>query len=362
MRVFISWAHSGENWTEDRARLWENHVERFAELLQRAEIGEVFLDLWVANERDVNWNHWGPNQIEDADYVLVAMNEPWAQRWSGKNNPKFGAGAAAEANALHGLFNDDQSKFQRKVRLVRLPRWPEDQIPLDLSGVKVLTVSELSSEGIDGVVRDLKNESRPRLRIPDASVGREPQPTATSGFRDGDMLLLRFRDLHPGITTLDEHMKVIASDSEHETWWGWWKKPLEDPRLSLWSAFQSHLSQARGLVGLFNSGAQAGNVTRALAVNVLPPRLNEFEDTPPFAPPPEEWHRIPAYYRPTSSTSTNSCAWISLRSIDTAPCRFYSDYQFVSDDPQYAGVIIDHPSKLLNLSDRSVWHVRKVTR
>lgn len=174
------------------------------------------------------------------------------------------------------------------------------------------------------------------------------------------MLLLRFRDLHPGVRTLEEHARLIAAEPEQGTWWGWWKKPLEDPQLPLWSGFEDHLSHGRALVGLFDSGSPAGIVTRALATGVLPPRPNDFGDTPPFAPSPEEWHRVPEYYRPKGPDYSNSCAWIRLQRIETGPCQFYGNYKFVSDDPRYAGVALDHPSKLLTVSDRSLWHVRGI--
>lgn len=147
MRVFISWAHKGEDWTDERAQLWEQCVEQFADLLSSAGVEEVSLDLWAAHQSDVNWNHWGPSEIDKSDFILVAMNEPWAQRWSGKNDPRFGAGAAAEANALHGLFNEDQLEFQQKVRLIRLPGTHDDRVPRDLSGAKSLVVPPCPRRG-----------------------------------------------------------------------------------------------------------------------------------------------------------------------------------------------------------------------
>lgn len=357
MRVFITWAHSGEDWPDERAELWKGQVEQFAELLESAGIDEVLLDLWVANERDTNWNTWGPNQIDEADYVLIMMNDPWAQRWSGRNNPKVGAGVVAEANALHGLFNEDQAEFQQKVRLVRLPSSTGDRIPRDLSGVKSLTVSSLTPEGIGDVLRDLNNEPR---RIPSAgSPGTGSQAGALTGFRDGDMLLLRFRDFHAGVRTLEEHEKLIASNPGQGAWWGWWKKAVEGPQLPLWASFQDHLRGHRGLLGLFDTGSPAGVVTRALAVEVLPPRPNDFGDTPPFTPAPEQWPLVPQYYRPSDPTQTHSCAWLRLQTIDSHPCNFYGNYRFVSEDPQYAGVVITQPSQL-TLSDQSLWHVRPV--
>ncbi|HMR47855.1 MAG TPA: hypothetical protein PKE40_01170 [Arachnia sp.] len=351
MRVFISWAHSGEDWTDERAQLWEDHVEYFARLLAASDGAEVTLDLWFANDPDVNWNNWGPNQIDKADFVLVMLNEPWAQRWSGTNSPTRGAGATAEANALHGLFKDDQHEFQQKVRLVRLPDWPTDPVPRNLSGVKVLAAKALSPEGIESIIREIKND--PLHPRPEGAGSQQPTvpaalPSAISTFRDDDMLLLRFRNLHAGIATLDEHTKVIVANSGHGAWWGWWKKPREDAQLPLWDTFRERLSRSRGLVGLFNSGSRAGDVTRALAVEVLPPQPNEFDDTPPFTPPPDEWSSIPEYYRPTHPEHTQSCAWIRLVGIDTGPCQFYGDHHFVSNDPKYAGVVINKPDTLLD--------------
>lgn len=360
MKVFICWAHKGEGWTHEQARHWEERVLGFAGLLDSFPDIDVALDRWVETDA-VNWNHWGPNQIEQADFVLIAMNEPWAQRWSGKNDPTFGAGAAAEANALHGLFTKNQHLFQQKVRVVVLPGEKADDIPHDLSGVKSLTVPSLSSAGIDDVLREIRNEPRhPRPQsAPDARPATVHQ-AAGRDFTNGDMLLLRFRDLVPGTSTLRAHRKLISADPQHGVWWGWWKKPIESPQLALWTSFQTSLTRTDALVGLFDSGSPAGNVCRALAAEVLPPRPNVFGDTPPFTPHPEEWPRVPKYYRPKDRAHTQSCAWIRLMTIDRGPCPFYGHYRFVSEDPVLDGVLIDHPSRLLTSKDQSLWHVRKV--
>lgn len=364
MKVFISWAHRGEDWTDGRTHHWEERVVGFARLLGALPDIEVALDFWVETERAINWNHWGPNQIDEADFVLIMMNEPWAQRWSGRNSPTFGAGAAAEANALHGLFNKDQHLFQQKVRVIILPEGNPASIPHDLSGVKSLTVLSLSRTGIDNVVRDLRDEprhSRPQPASTDAAPSDCDKATGTD-FSDGDMLLLRFRDLVPGVSTLRAHRKLLDMDPQHGVWWGWWKKPIEDPQVPVWSSFKASLDRAHGMVGLFDSGSPAGNVCRALAAEVLPPQPNDFGDTPPFTPPPYEWYRVPKYYRPKTPTHTQSCAWVRLVKIDDRPCRFYPDYQFVSDDPALTGTVIEQPSQLLTSRDQSLWHVRKVTR
>ena len=358
-RAFISWAHRGHSWTDTQAATWQGTVLDLATLLRQSGVISD-LDLWHETDHTIDWTRWGPSQVEHADYVVVAINEPWAERWKGANIPSEGAGAVAEADTLKGLFSSNQMDFQRKVRIVVLPGASARDIPRDLERVKRFTVGELTPEGIDSAVRDLLQA--PRFQPPNVS-GALPHLGASSAapshlldFREDDLLLLRFRNLpHP---TILNHSQVIATNPQSYVWWGWWKKFRESPQIDLWEGFGQTIGRSgRGLVALFDSGT--GSVRRAWASGVLPPRISGFGDAEAFEPDEVEWHNIPEYYRPRDGAGPgNSFAWLRLTEIEERPGPFHGQYMFISPDVAQHGVRIDHANQLWP-QDQSLWHVRR---
>lgn len=235
MKVFVSWAHRGEDWSITEADQWAETVKSFARLVDDVAGLDVVLDLWHLNDRDMDWRRWCLEQVRSSDYVLVAMNAPWEQRWRGTNSPTQGSGAVAEANALRGVFERDQGEFQRKVRIVMLPGAHGRDIPEDLVRLKRITVDDLSAVGIQALIDDLQE-----------------RPTRPGGFADtsfpdplvlgpDSLMLLRYRDLTR--PTIKSHRAII--ECAGYVWWGWWKKFLENPQLELWESLRRRLAIPR---------------------------------------------------------------------------------------------------------------------
>lgn len=357
MRVFVTWAHRGELWSETQALIWQQTVERFAGLLDAEDGIDVTLDLWHEHDPALDWTRWGPRQIDLSDYVLIAINEPWAERWTGTNRPDVGPGAVAEADALKGLFFTNQQDFQKKVRIILLPGVGQRDIPKDLWRSKRATVATLSKDGITSVIDELRNQSRPRPSTTSPDTNSTVPGSAL--LLPEDLLLFRFRDLpHPAIRN---HLETLSANPDRYVWWGWWKKFEENPQLELWKAFRDLTEQHGGRVALFDSGSPTGEVRRASVSDVLVPRTNEFDDPHPFTPDSDEWQFIPEYYRPSAPNDSISCAWLCLTSIEDRPFRFYGRYEFVSADTAFSGVIIREPSQLKE-QDQSLWHVRRTGR
>ncbi len=115
--AFLSWAHQPNPGVD--SAVWQSQVLKLAAGLRRAGV-DVDLDLYHAQEPDVDWSRYGPQQVRSLDFVLVAVNAAWRERFEGTNDVTVGAGAVAEANELLGLFAEDQAEFRRKVKPVLL--------------------------------------------------------------------------------------------------------------------------------------------------------------------------------------------------------------------------------------------------
>lgn len=180
VKVFISWAHSGESWNSDQVKDWAREVVEFAGVL-RANGIDADLDLFHINEDDVDWTRYGPRQIDGADYVLVAISEAWAERWKGTNSPTVGAGAAGEADALRGLFQRHQAVWQRKVMVVTLPSQATVGLPDDLARATRFTADPSDIDSLDTLIRTLT--AQPLYEKP--ALGEVPvlPPSVTSTFR-----------------------------------------------------------------------------------------------------------------------------------------------------------------------------------
>jgi 3',5'-cyclic AMP phosphodiesterase CpdA len=173
---------------------------------------------------------------------------------------------------------------------------------------------------------------------------------------DGDIqVLFRFRDLIAD--TLTEHRKVIE---EHKAcWWGWWKRPHEDPHHALWADLKKATSSGKPVtVGLFHSGT--GQVHFAEVQDVIGPGSADERVRVPEG----EENLIPDYYR----KSPFSRAWLRITKIGTEPIQFFGDYSFASvpQIPNYSAavlkslqnkVIVD--AQELRSMDATIWEVRR---
>jgi hypothetical protein len=163
--AFVSWAHSSSGWDAETSQRWRARVLDFTQRLRAAGV-DARVDLFHFNDPDVDWTRYGPEEIDRADFVIVALSEAWGERWRGINAPTEGAGAAREADALHGLFNVHQGEFQRKVKLVLLHGVDAAVVPSDLHRLQRFTISDEGtlglgeSDGFDDLVRTLTGQAR----------------------------------------------------------------------------------------------------------------------------------------------------------------------------------------------------------
>lgn len=102
-KAFVTWAHSGEDWTDEQAEAWAEQVRTFCIVLRSRGI-DVDADVFHLDEQGINWDHFGPTGIRESEFTIIAASVPWKERWEGNNSPRAGAGAVAEANELHGIF------------------------------------------------------------------------------------------------------------------------------------------------------------------------------------------------------------------------------------------------------------------
>lgn len=200
--ALVSWAHRGENWSDEQAAAWTQEVVEFTGAL-RANGIDADLDLFHADEADVDWTRFGPRAVADSEFVIVVMSEAWAQRWSGSNDPSKGAGAVAEADALKGLFQKDQSAWQRKVIVVILPSESGASIPDDLMRATRFWVDPDEPDSIETLLRTLTGQpqyAKPQLgRVPvlppavaatlDGTDGKARRSTTASEFEDYSAIL-----------------------------------------------------------------------------------------------------------------------------------------------------------------------------
>jgi hypothetical protein len=169
--AFLTWAHRDPGWGSAEASEWRNEVYAFCLVLRASGI-EVDMDLFHLTERGIDWTRYGPKEIEDREWVVVALSRAWRDRWEGRNDPKIGAGAVAEADALKSVFNRNQQDFREKVVLVTLPsREKEDLVPTGLDGVQRFTLKDFSPERIEPLIRLLTGQPQ----YPAGALGAVPE-------------------------------------------------------------------------------------------------------------------------------------------------------------------------------------------
>jgi hypothetical protein len=154
------WSKTLPNRSEERGKQYKQTVVHFAQLLDSVAGLQVEVDLFHYDANDVDFTRWGARMVDWADsVVMIASNALW-ERWSGRNPPTEGAGAARECDALHGLFDKDQADFQRKVVIAILPGETDENIPNDLSRVQHRTVPQLTMDGLELLLRRLLDQPR----------------------------------------------------------------------------------------------------------------------------------------------------------------------------------------------------------
>lgn len=203
--AFISWAHSHSSWTKEQSSDWESQIAAFAAVLRRLGIGAE-VDLFHLDEPQ-DWTRFGPQQVVEAKFTLVVMSLAWAERWSGTNSPREGAGAAAEADTLKGLFTRDQEAWQRRVVLVMLPDIGPDIVPPDLQRVARVPVDPTDPDSFGPLIRMLTEQPR----YPKPPVGEVPVLRAAAQYEEPfELATLRER-----LLKIERRKRLLRNKTSH---------------------------------------------------------------------------------------------------------------------------------------------------
>ncbi|MCU1432411.1 MAG: hypothetical protein JWP95_1516 [Actinotalea sp.] len=158
-RAFVSWAHRHASWNSKQEQEWQTQVAKFTMTLRGNGIA-ADVDLFHLEDSSIDWTRFGPSQVAEADTVLIVVSEAWAERWEGRNHPREGAGAVAEADELQGLFTRDQEAFQRKCLMIVFPDVEEHAVPARLSRLNRFSVDPYDLETYENLLRTLTGQPR----------------------------------------------------------------------------------------------------------------------------------------------------------------------------------------------------------
>ncbi|PZQ87832.1 MAG: hypothetical protein DI534_13735 [Leifsonia xyli] len=165
------------DWSSAEAKEWQAQLADLAATL--VELGiDADIDLFHLDEA-IDWTRFGPSGIQNSDMTVIVLSEAWAERWSGTNAPTVGAGAAAEADTLRGLFVRNQAEWQRRVVIVMLPGVADSLVPPDLERVSRLYVDLSDPDSIEAVVRLITGQPR----FPKPKLGRVPVLAPDDDYR-----------------------------------------------------------------------------------------------------------------------------------------------------------------------------------
>jgi hypothetical protein len=123
---------------------------------------------------------------QECDFTLIVASTAWRERWEGRNEPHEGAGAAREADALHGMFDENQRVFRERVLIVTLPGVTQRGIPADLYGIVRFEVNPRVGDSMEPLLRHLLGEPEfvlPKLGSRPAFL---PQQRVTSETQAGE--------------------------------------------------------------------------------------------------------------------------------------------------------------------------------
>ncbi|MCW2960129.1 MAG: hypothetical protein JWM90_516 [Thermoleophilia bacterium] len=199
--VFVSWAHTHSSWSKAKAREWESQVAAFAALLRRLGI-HADVDLFHLDEAQ-DWTRYGPQQVERSQFTLVVMSQAWAERWSGTNDPREGAGAAAEADTLRGLFSLNQALWQQRIVVVLFPEADPGSVPPDLQRAARVSVDPTEPGSFEPLLRLLTQQPR----YPKPPVGEVPVFDAAVGYEDSSTLV----DLRGRLTEIEQRKRELGN-------------------------------------------------------------------------------------------------------------------------------------------------------
>lgn len=116
------------------------------------------IDLFHSHKSDADWTRFGQKAVLESDFVLVAITDAWAERWSGVNSPRLGAGAVVEADALKGSFIRHQAELQKKLKLVLLGEQSPRCIPEDMARFTYFQVDVDDFDTYEDLLRTLTGQ------------------------------------------------------------------------------------------------------------------------------------------------------------------------------------------------------------
>jgi hypothetical protein len=204
--AFVSWAHSHSSWTAQKSKDWQSQVATFAVTLRQHFGIDADVDLFHADQ-PTDWTRYGPTSVVSNDMTIVVMSEAWAERWSGTNKPTEGAGAAAEADTLKGLFQDDQVRWQQRLVIALFPEVPFETVPPDLRRVARIGVEPNEVDSYEGLVRLLTGQ--PQYVKPPLG----PVPFLPPSDGNADLAIARLR---AELETTVARMAEIKGDTSNQ--------------------------------------------------------------------------------------------------------------------------------------------------
>lgn len=187
-RAFISWAHAHREWDTDTVNAWESQVAEFALTLRTSGGIDADVDLFHL-DGSVDWTRFGPKGIQEAQWTIIVMSLAWAERWSGTNLAREGAGAAAEADTLRGIFARDQGDWQKRIVIVMFPDVESSVVPPDLSRATRVWVDPADQDSYENLIRVLTGQPR----YPKPPLGAVPTLGAAEDFTSPLLRELRER-------------------------------------------------------------------------------------------------------------------------------------------------------------------------
>lgn len=144
-----------------------------------------------------------PQQVQINSYTLIVMSKAWAERWSGTNSPREGAGAAAEADTLKGLFTREQEAWQKRVVIVIFPEVDSSVVPPDLQCVSRVSVEPLDPDSYELLIRILTEQPR----YPKPPVGEVPVLNVAAGYEESSTLV----SLRDRLDQIEKRKKRLAN-------------------------------------------------------------------------------------------------------------------------------------------------------
>ena len=209
--------------SDAQAQAWESEITELATTLRGLGI-DVDVDLYHLDDVDVDWTRYGPEAIQRADFILIAASRAWRERWEGSNRPTEGAGAAAEADALKGMFNQNQRTFQQRVKVVLLESQDPHVTPPELARLQRYRITSSDRDSALSLVRMLTGQPtyvKPPLgAIPilppafEQQLGTQARKEQNRGLGENERMLKELRRTDHAILQLVEAPRSRSLDAD----------------------------------------------------------------------------------------------------------------------------------------------------